>query len=201
MAIFGLVAVPIFVRYSSAAWERQLDSWRSMAWAQPLLAAAARPPGSPRALSVLNAVLLAVVCLAALVKISLPLSPAAMERATRSSLPVDAVTYIETQRPAGPMFNSYNWGGYLLFRLWPDYRVFVDGRTDLYDDTFLREYLHIYRADDGWSDLLDKYNVRMVVVEADSVLARFLRRDPAWKTAYHDSMASIFVKAADLAER
>ena len=92
------------------------------------------------------------------------------------------------------MFNSYNWGGYLLFTLWPDYPVFVDGRTDLYDDDFLRQYISIYVADDGWQELLDEYQIQLVVVETNSILAKLLRTDPAWHEAYRDDMAVIFTR-------
>jgi hypothetical protein len=194
IAIFALVAVPIFVRYGTAAWERQLDDWKQVDWARPVLQAAAKPVAGGRMLSIVNWLLLAVIVVAALVKISLPLKPDAVEGAIRASLPVDAVAYVQDQRPPGPMFNSYNWGGYLLFTLWPDYPVFVDGRTDLYDDAFLRQYLSIYVADTGWQELLDEYRIQLVFVETNSVLAKFLRTDPAWQEAYRDETAVVFTR-------
>jgi hypothetical protein len=198
IAIFALVAVPIFVRYATAAWERQLDDWREVDWARPLIEAASRPLGGGRILGIVNWVLLALITMAALAKIYLPLAPGAVEKATRASLPVDAVAFVQSQRPAGPMFNSYNWGGYLLFTLWPDYPVFVDGRTDLYDDDFLRQYLSIYVADDGWRELLDKYEIQLVIIETDSILAKFLHIDPLWREAYRDEMAVVYTRKATL---
>jgi hypothetical protein len=194
IAIFAIVAVPILVRQGTIALARQLEDWEKADWARPLLEATRRPSSGGRMLKVLNWVLLALVVLAALVKIYLPLAPGAMDKATRASLPVDAVASIQAQRPPGPMFNSYNWGGYLLFTLWPDYPVFVDGRTDLYDDAFLRQYLTIYVADEGWQGLLDQYRIRLVIVETGSTLAKFLRIDPMWREAYRDQMAVIFVR-------
>lgn len=194
IAIFALVSVPIFVRYGTAALEGQLDDWRELEWAQPMLQAASQPLASGRMLIILNWVLLILVVIAALVKISLPLAPGAVEEATRDSLPVDAVAYVRAQRPPGPMFNSYNWGGYLIFALWPDYPVFVDGRTDLYDDKFLRQYLSTYVADDGWQASLDEHGIRLVIVETNSILAKFLRADPAWEEAYRDEMAAVFTR-------
>jgi hypothetical protein len=194
IAIFAIVAVPIFVRYGTAAWVRQLEDWREVDWAQPLLRAASRPMAEGRMLSRLNWLLLILVVIAALVKVYFPLAPGTMDKATRASLPVDAVAYIQTESPPGPLFNSYNWGGYLLFTLWPDYPVFVDGRTDLYDDAFLRQYLSIYVADDGWQALLDEYGIQLVIVETNSILAKFLRVDPAWQEAFRDEMATVFVR-------
>ena len=56
--------------------------------------------------------------------------------------PVEAVKWIEENQLEVEIFNEYNWGGNLIWQL-RDYPVFVDGRTDLYDDELLREYLTI----------------------------------------------------------
>ncbi len=197
IAIFAIVAVPIFVRYGTLALERQLEDWGEVGWMRPLLEASGRPLAGGRMLSLLNWLLLALVIVAALVKIYFPLAPGVVEKSLRDSLPVDAVAYVQAERPSGPMFNSYNWGGYLLFTLWPDYLVFVDGRTDLYDDAFLREYLSTYVADEGWQEALDEYGIQLVIVETNSILAKFLRIDPAWREAYRDETAAVFTREAE----
>jgi len=161
------------------------------------LEASGRPLAGGRMLGVLNWLLLALIVVAALVKIYFPLAPGVVEKSLRGSLPVDAVAYVQAERPPGPMFNSYNWGGYLLFTLWPDYPVFVDGRTDLYDDAFLRQYLSTYVADEGWQESLDEYGIQLVIVEANSVLAKFLRIDPAWQEAHRDETAAVFTREID----
>ncbi|MGQ9501106.1 MAG: hypothetical protein ACUVSB_03480, partial [Anaerolineae bacterium] len=84
--------------------------------------------------------------------------------------------------------------GYLIFTLWPDYFVFVDGRTDLYDDALLRQYLAIYTATDNWQEQLARYNVHVVLVEADSVLARLLHREPDWEETFRDQMAVLLIR-------
>lgn len=195
MALFALVSAPILVRYGSLALQRQLETWREVPWTRRWLGEASRPLAGHRLLGALNWLLLLLVAAAALVKVYLPLQPAVVDKAVRDTMPVDAVAAIRDRRPAGPMFNSYNWGGYLIFTLWPAYPVFVDGRTDLYDDAFLRSYLDIYTAADGWQEQLTSYGVRLVVVERESVLARFLRLEPAaWNEVFRDDMASVFTR-------
>ena len=195
IAIFALVAVPIFVRYGSVALERQLDDWRRNAAAAAWMQRAGQPMAGGRLLTTLNWLLLGLILVAALLKISMPLAPAAVEKAARDTLPVDAVSYIQETHPDGPMFNNYNWGGYLLFRLWPDYPVFVDGRTDLYDDDFLRDYLHIYVADEGWEELLDAHEIQLILVEPGSVLAKIISLTPGdWHESYRDDMAVVFTR-------
>ncbi|HIK10948.1 MAG TPA: hypothetical protein IGS52_11875, partial [Oscillatoriaceae cyanobacterium M33_DOE_052] len=128
--------------------------------------------------TVLNWLILALVTIAATVKIALVLQPATITQAEAASLPLGAVRYLREQRPAGPMFNSYNWGGYLIWALYPDYRVFVDGRTDLYDDAFLRDYLKVALVRPGWEAVVERYDVRLIVIERESVLATVLALTP-----------------------
>jgi len=113
-------------------------------------------------------------------------------KAKAELLPVAAAAFLNENRPAGPMFNSYNWGGYLMFAA-PDYPVFIDGRTDLYDDALLREW---YAAYNGirWQETFATWGIRLVVVEADSPIARILATESGWRAAYSDILASVYVR-------
>jgi hypothetical protein len=185
IALFALVTAPVIVRYGSSA----VAQWRErMGWSVERTMVTGTRPLVP-----LNWALLGLVVVAALAKISQPLSTAVNEQAQADSLPVQAVAYLEDERPPGPIFNSYNWGGYLIWEL-PDYPVFVDGRTDLYDDAFLREYLSIVLAQDGWEEALNSRGVNVVLIEPQSVLGRLLVERPGWEQVYADEMATIFVR-------
>ena len=196
MALFALLSAPIVTHYASLALERQLEDWRALPHMQRWLDALIRPLTSGRLQTVLHGVFLTLIALTAALKVYLALQPAALEKAMRETLPVDAVSVLHSQRPPGALFNSYNWGGYLIFTLWPEYLVFVDGRTDLYDDELLRQYLAIYSASDDWQEQLARYDVRVVLVEADSILARFLRREPGWREIFRDQKATILIREA-----
>ncbi|MEP7294433.1 MAG: hypothetical protein ABI835_21765, partial [Chloroflexota bacterium] len=122
----------------------------------------------------LNLIIVVVVLLGCLAKVLLILEPKSLAKDMRDHLPVDVAAYIESAQPPQPMFNSYNWGGYLMFAV-PDYPVFVDGRTDLYGDAFLTQYLQTAVGGDGWQQTLDEYGINTVVIEQGSGLARRLR--------------------------
>ncbi len=141
----------------------------------------------------LNLMLVVIVLIGALAKVVLVLQPKVIDQAMRDTLPVGAVAYLEQHPPVREMFNSYNWGGYLMFEL-PDTPVFVDGRTDLYGDQFLTDYLQAAVGGDHWRETLDQYKIKTVVVEKDSGLARNLRADAAWHEDYADTMASVFTR-------
>ncbi len=110
------------------------------------------------------------------------------------NFPQAAVTWLLDNKPQGNLFNSYGWGGYLIWKTYPDYRVYIDGRADVYGDSFIFNYINIYRAEPGWEDKLSNQDIRIVLVEANSPLAGMLRQNSAWKTAYTDNFSNIFTR-------
>ncbi len=181
--LLSLVAPPLLTRHALALWDE------ARARFPPL----ARLPAkrTPRAVA-LNWALLILISLAALLKISVDMLPKTNETQLARIVPIGAAEYVRQAQPPGQLFNSYNFGGYLTWALYPDYPVFVDGRTDLYDDPFLREYLVIAFARPGWRAALEKYGVRLALVESNSILADQLVREADWRIVYQDPTASVF---------
>ena len=178
IGLFALVCAPVLSRHADALWQQTRWGARRLSRGSPIL----------------NWLLLIVICVAAAIKIAVPLLPSTLAKAEQDILPLGAVTWIEQNRPAREMFNSYNWGGYLLWRLWPQYPVYADGRTDVYDDTFLREYMSVTLAQDDWQAVLDRRNVGFIVIEAGGVLDTFLQRETGWRETYRDKLAVIYVR-------
>ena len=115
----------------------------------------------------------------------------------RSKFPAAAVDFLQAQNISGAIYNSYDWGGYLIWRFSarPPARVFIDGRADVYGDKFIEDvYLKPYRGGSGWREPLDQYNVRVVLVEPTAPIVAQLARDPAWRQIYVDKQAVIFVR-------
>jgi hypothetical protein len=94
------------------------------------------------------------------------------------------------------MYNSYVFGGYLIYSFFPDprYRVFVDGRAIVGGEDYFVESLKVSELTPEWKKILDKYKVAWMIVETNSVLTVFLFERPEWKLVYSDDVASIFVK-------
>jgi len=108
--------------------------------------------------------------------------------------PVDAVNWLASNPQQGAMFNEFNWGGYLLFRLWPQHRVFLDSQSDFYGEPLMRDYEALMTASAHWGELLDHYQIRWAVIPADAPLSRALRLDPGWSAAYEDQVAIILIR-------
>ena len=190
IALCALVAAPILATYGQAAgqhlWEMLAGRYASLR----RLNLASAPPRP--ALGLLNALIVLLVLAAGVVKSLQPLSVAFNEKLQAEQFPAGAVAYLRAHHLPGEMFNSYNWGGYLLWKLYPGRRVFIDGRTDLYDDAFIRRYLDVTWARAGWEETLREYQVGYAVIEADSFLSRYLALLPAWREVYRDEIAVIF---------
>ncbi len=186
VAFFATVATPVLSDLTA-------NALRERGWLQ-----ARRALASAR-FNRLNAIFLVVVILGVGLYALGVLLPATVRQAQEKYLPIKAVEYLNTHNPPGLMFNSYNWGGYLMFAA-PQYKVFIDGRTDLYGD-FLTTYYNTAQGWDGWQTVLDQYHIRLVVVEATSGLAEALRQSPEWTLAYEDQsidgaprLAAIFTR-------
>jgi len=189
IGLYGLLTVPALARYAYAAWGHYLPAGARTA-VYPQSGVTRQRPAQVW----INWLLLALITLAALVKLGVALAPSSVAQVEEDTLPYGAVRFIQAESPPGPLFNSYNWGGYLIFKLWPEYPVYIDGRTDLYDDTFIRRYLNVVVAGNDWAQTLDEDGINLVLIESDSALAKFLRCDLTWAEAYRDEMATVFTR-------
>jgi hypothetical protein len=109
--------------------------------------------------------------------------------------PTQAVDWLEKHPQSGHMFNEFNWGGYLLYRLWPDKRVFVDSQTDFYGEKMMREYEQVITASEGWENVLARYDVSWVILPQKARLTKVLQIRAGWETIYKDETAVIMRKA------
>jgi hypothetical protein len=109
--------------------------------------------------------------------------------------PATAVSFIAAQRPPAPMLNHYNWGGYFIWKLYPEYRVFIDGRADLYGDAFMNDFAAVYYLKgDAWQRTFTKWRIQTVVLPPDAPLVTALRAMPSWETIYSDKQGIVLSK-------
>jgi hypothetical protein len=106
--------------------------------------------------------------------------------------PVRAVDVIAQRGIHDPVFCPDYWGGYLIYRLYPQIKVVVDDRHDLYGAEFLKQYLKTVKAEPGWDELLNREDVRAVLAPSDSPLANILKFAPGWRVSYQDDSAVFF---------
>lgn len=105
--------------------------------------------------------------------------------------PVEAANFIEANPQRGNMFNEFNWGGYLLYRLWPPYTVFLDSQSDFYGESLMRDYDQIMSAKSDWQNQMAEYQIEWAIIHIGSPLAGAIENAPDWKTVYKDNIALI----------
>ena len=130
-------------------------------------------------------------------------------RAAEWKFPQGAVGFLRRNQITEPIFNSYEYGGYLIWALWPRQRTFIDGRA--LNEAVYRDYakiLHIKRSagprgKELRTELLDRYGVQFVVTNAFEfasgviyplALALSGPAYPEWVLIYEDPQALVFAR-------
>jgi len=110
--------------------------------------------------------------------------------------PVAAVNSLEAHDLQGPLVSPDDWGGYLIYRLYPRVRMVVDDRHDFYGEEFLKSYLKLVQVEPGWEDFLRQHRAQCVVVPRDSPVANILGETGGWKAIYSDDVSTVFARTA-----
>jgi len=123
-------------------------------------------------------------------------SQSQLERRIAEHWPVKAVAYLERHPTPRPMFNNYTYGGYLVYALDGQSKVFVDGRADIYERTgVLADYRSITWLEPKALALLQAYNVQSCLIDRNEPLATLLSASGQWKRVYSDEMSAVFVRS------
>ena len=102
---------------------------------------------------------------------------------------------------AGPIFNNYDIGGYLIYGLAPQEKVYVDNRPEAYPaDFFQKTYIPMQENEEVWKEQDEKYKFNAIIFSyrdytpwGQTFFARILD-DPEWKTVFADSRVVILLK-------
>jgi hypothetical protein len=111
--------------------------------------------------------------------------------------PVAAVEFLRGEHIDGHMYNNDEFGDYLIYATYPQYKVFFDGRSDMYGSERLREFIKMTIFDPGWEKIVEKYDIRWFFIGSDTVLTRYLLERPEWRLIYSDNVANIHVKNSE----
>jgi hypothetical protein len=165
---FGILAAPIFCRLvATVAPSRQQDQQRLG----------------------LNAALIATALVT--IWIAFP-GERNLTQQVESTSPVQATQFIQQHHLPGPLLNSYDVGGYLIWAA-PEYPVFLDGRADIFEMTgVLSAYGDWARALSPSKQLLDAYRVNLCLLDPSAAVVPQMRRLPDWKQIYADPHAIVF---------
>ena len=117
-----------------------------------------------------------------------------LDRAVSSFLPVNAVNYLRKHPAPGPLYNTLDWGGFLIWYM-PDHPVAIDGRTDLYGDELDEQFFSTANGAASYGN--DPYlnQAGVVILQKSNNLVTLLESDSRFKLVYQDALAAVFVSA------
>lgn len=106
--------------------------------------------------------------------------------------PARALEAICASGPCDGVFTDDEWGDYVIYRLYPSAKVFIDGRSDFYGGTFGREFLDIWHVRHNWEKKLEAYGVDTVLLPVEVAMAGALKESQRWRPVYDDGVAIVF---------
>ena len=125
-------------------------------------------------------------------------SHAQLQSQIDQAFPTKAVAHLEQNGIRGNMLNEYVWGGYFIWAA-PERKVFIDGRTDIFDWTgVLGEYMRWHTLQESPDKLLDKYEIDYCVLAADSPTSRAVALLPNWRKIYADDVAVVLARRSSI---
>lgn len=119
------------------------------------------------------------------------LSNAHLRDRVAESQPVNAVDFIRQHGYRGPLFNDFNWGGYLILNL--RMPVSLDGRQNVYGDERIDRNVATWAAGPEWRQAPELASANLIIGPAASPLTQILRRDQRYDLVYQDKVAAVFV--------
>jgi hypothetical protein len=112
-----------------------------------------------------------------------------------TSTPVGAMDYIHQNALQGNIYHPQIYGDYLIWRLWPGQRSFIDGRVHLFDASVVRDYRLAFN-DSHWDERLARYEIKYLLLSKDEDENRMLiesaRASDGWRLIYEDSVSVLF---------
>lgn len=146
-------------------------------------------PGITRAI---NLSLFGFVGLVVLLKFYFNGHPANVKPQIEAFYPTNQIAMMLNVKPQDNLLNEYNWGGYLAWSQL-EYPVMIDARTDLYGDAIFLDWYALITADTNWRELINKYNIGVVMLYTDRPLVNVLKQD-GWTVLQSDEVGILLAR-------
>lgn len=118
-----------------------------------------------------------------------------VQRNSGQFFPQGAVDFIQEANLRGNLLPRFEWGEYLIWTLYPQIRVGLDGRYEtVYPPGLCREYFNFLFGGPGWKDFLVRYPHDFLLIDPGAPVAEGLRQHTGWKIIYQDSGSILFTK-------
>jgi hypothetical protein len=191
----ALYLVAIFVSFRSTR-----DIWFVLIVSLTIVATtidsfSATQPFRLRLAQILISALVSIILLVFLFKAN-NLNNIALNSLIESHYPASATRFIRERNLIGPVYNHFDWGGYLISEL-PGRKIAFDGRTNLHGDVRIERSMRTWSGKPGWQQDPDLSSSKLVVAPKDLPLAWLLRSDSRFRPVFEDSRVMVFERVAN----
>ena len=115
---------------------------------------------------------------------------------SKELFPVEACRSAGGSLAGHRILTSDQWGDYLIYRYYPNIKVFIDGRSDFYGAEFGEEYLQLMHSDYRWASIIDRYGFDLALLPSQWSLATTMKASPEWKVKYDDGKALLLERVS-----
>jgi hypothetical protein len=194
--LFAIVAAPIMAS-AIEEWVAAMPAWKLAAWARNAaakFAAVARETTETDSIPRWHvASLLGVALFGAILYAPNPPKSFRAEFDPKT-FPAGAIDTLRGD-PSARIFSADQWGDYLIYRLYPNTKVYTDGRSDFYGPEFGKQYLGVMFVAYDWEKTLGRFGVDTILLSPTSPLAGALKESARWRVVYDDGVSLVFRSA------
>jgi hypothetical protein len=106
--------------------------------------------------------------------------------------PVKLVSKYEDRIRTGRVLTSDQWADYLIYRFYPQQRVFIDGRSDFYGPALGKQYVRVSSGQHDWRKILGEHKFDLALVPVEWSLASLLKEHPDWRLVDDNGKCLVF---------
>ncbi len=117
--------------------------------------------------------------------------------------PIAATEFVREHSLAKNLYNTYDWGGYMAFKLYPDYLMFWDGRQN--SDEMFEQGWNVMAGKPSWQRILDRFQVNTIVTRASTIdigqkypLLDRLAASQDWHLVFNTESSLVFVRSGSV---
>lgn len=111
--------------------------------------------------------------------------------------PLKAADFLDKNGFEGNLLNVLGDGGYLIWKGWPHWKVFIDGRLDIYGQEFVAYYRRIVDGAAGAMAAIERYGIEGAVLPFPPAIGNIrtqLGADPQWALVHFDDNYLVFIR-------
>ena len=112
--------------------------------------------------------------------------------------PVQVADYLKSYQDGGNILNLLQYGGYLLHRLSPDYKVYYDGRSNiLYPIEFVKHNDELWRNEKSVDEVVGQYDISYVLRVNSTQTYAFLKKAKNLELSFADDNYLLYSRAGE----